>query len=399
MSGVTHMVKRRVLITEYVMSCYRKDDYAYYDLLPEALAMVKSLEETLTNVGIDAYITVSYHLKEIMPLFKNTVSINPFDCINELGKFTGEFDNVIAIAPPRELIIIADIFKERLIQQPPNLVKELSSKYGVVKYLENCGVKVPKTIMVSAGNLREGVIDIPFKVPFVVKPALLAGSECVYVIRGGHYSINRILTIVNEVIKCDPSGNAVLQEYVDGIHGSVSVVYGADGPSFYSLNLQLISIENDRLSFLGGILPVRDYEVVYETRRLVNTVYRCFPSIRGYVGFDVVWNDAGIYVVEMNMRPTTSIVGIVQLYPEFGKYLIDERGGSLIYLGDVAPETAYYLVLDRNVGIKASNTKTIGISNAGKRVVVGKEKSMKDVYRIIKPLLSNLAYDLEQIIK
>ena len=399
MSDVTRMVKRRILVTEYVMSCYGEGGGIYRDLLPEALAMVKSLEEALTHVGIDAYVTVSEHLKEVMPLFRNTVGINPTDCINELIRLVDGFDNVIAIAPPRELMIIADTLGEKLIQQPPNLVKELSSKYGVIKYLEGCGVKVPKTIMVNTNNLREEIINALFKAQFVIKPALLAGSECVYVVRGGHYDVDRVMSMINDVIKCDPSGNAVLQEYVEGVHGSVSVIYGANGPSFYSLNLQLIRIENDRLSFLGGVLPVRDYRVVNEARGLVDAVYRCFPGIRGYVGFDIVWNEAGVYVVEANMRPTTSIVGIAQLYPELGRHIISDWGWPLIYLGDVTTETAYYLVLDKGVDVETSNTRTIGIGGASKRVVVGKERSIGDVYRVIKPLLGNLAYDIEQVIK
>jgi predicted ATP-grasp superfamily ATP-dependent carboligase len=393
------MVKRRILITEYVMSCYGEGGGIYRDLLPEALAMVKSLEEALTHVGIDAYVTVSEHLKEVMPLFRNTVGINPTDCINELTRLVDGFDNVIAIAPPRELMIIADTLGEKLIQQPPNLVKELSSKYGVIKYLEGCGVKVPKTIMVNTNNLREEINNALFKAQFVIKPALLAGSECVYVVRDGHYDADRVMSMINDVIKCDPSGNAVLQEYVEGVHGSVSVIYGANGPSFYSLNLQLIRIENDRLSFLGGVLPVRDYRVVNEARGLIDAVYRCFPGIRGYVGFDVVWNEAGVYVVEANMRPTTSIVSISQLYPELGRHIISDWGWPLIYLGDVTTETAYYLVLDKGVDVETSNTRTIGIGGASKRVVVGKERSIGDVYRVIKPLLGNLAYDIEQVIK
>lgn len=115
------------------------------------------------------------------------------------------------------------------------------------------------------------------------------------------------------------------QEYIEGEHISVSLVGSrvvGDACSFYTgkpplllaLNRQDISIgEDGSFHYLGGETPVshpRSAEII-ETATKALQVLGC----QGYVGIDMVVADK-CYVVDVNPRITTSIVGIATCMEE-----------------------------------------------------------------------------------
>ncbi|MBU4222814.1 MAG: ATP-grasp domain-containing protein, partial [Euryarchaeota archaeon] len=73
-----------------------------------------------------------------------------------------------------------------------------------------------------------------------------------------------------------------------------------------TVNKQLIEM-NDEISYKGGIVPYysdRNDEIIAVAKKTAKVL-----GCRGYAGVDIVLGDMP-YVVDVNPRPTTSIIGI-----------------------------------------------------------------------------------------
>ena len=78
-----------------------------------------------------------------------------------------------------------------------------------------------------------------------------------------------------------------------------------------SCNRQLIEQANDSFHYHGGILNgLQRYWTQFEL--LARQVAQAMPGLAGYVGIDVMIGDAGIQVLEVNPRLTTSYAGLEQ---------------------------------------------------------------------------------------
>jgi predicted ATP-grasp superfamily ATP-dependent carboligase len=124
----------------------------------------------------------------------------------------------------------------------------------------------------------------------------------------------------------DPSGkDEFSQEYIEGDHFSVSIVasrvvgdaclyFSGKPPLALAVNQQYIDIDPEgRFSYRGGETPVhpeREAEIT-EVAKKAAVVLGC----QGYCGVDVVVADQ-IYVVDVNPRITTSLVGIASCMKE-----------------------------------------------------------------------------------
>jgi hypothetical protein len=135
-----------------------------------------------------------------------------------------------------------------------------------------------------------------------------------------------------------PGDGEYAQDYIEGEHLSVSLVgsrvignacsfYTGKPPLLLAVNRQDISIGDDgRFQYLGGETPVshpRQEELV-ETAVNAVQVLGC----QGYVGVDMVLADR-CYVVDVNPRITTSIVGIAAcMQEEIADILVQASKGA-----------------------------------------------------------------------
>ena len=135
------------------------------------------------------------------------------------------------------------------------------------------------------------------------------------------------------------------QQYIEGEHLSVSLVgsrvvgdaclyFSGKPPLVLALNRQEITIDSDgRFSYSGGTTPVdheRYDEIVDIATRTVNVL-----GCQGYAGVDIVLSDRP-YVVDVNPRITTSIVGIAAcMREEIADILVRASKGD-------APESVHF---------------------------------------------------------
>ena len=134
-----------------------------------------------------------------------------------------------------------------------------------------------------------------------------------------------------------PKEGEFAQRFIEGDHLSASLVgsmnvgeaclyFTGRPPLLLALNRQLIEVEDGAFHYLGGETPVdhpRAEEIVAVARRAV-TVLGC----QGYAGVDMVVGDR-VYVVDVNPRITTSIVGIAAVMEEeIAGILVDASHGG-----------------------------------------------------------------------
>lgn len=135
-----------------------------------------------------------------------------------------------------------------------------------------------------------------------------------------------------------PRDGEFAQEYVEGENCSVSIVpnrvigdacayFSGKPPVVLSVNRQEIAIGDDGIfRYLGGETPVhpeREKEII-DTAVKAATVLGC----QGYCGIDVVVADK-VYVVDVNPRITTSIVGIAAcMQEEIAEILVAASKGN-----------------------------------------------------------------------
>ncbi|OPY38293.1 MAG: argininosuccinate lyase [Methanoregula sp. PtaU1.Bin051] len=124
----------------------------------------------------------------------------------------------------------------------------------------------------------------------------------------------------------EPAGNDEFsQQYIEGEHLSVSLIcnrivgeaclnFSGKPPVVLALNRQFLSRDNDgKFRYEGGETPIdhpREREIKKVATNTVNVL-----GCQGYCGVDVVVGDR-IYVVDVNPRITTSIVGIAACMQE-----------------------------------------------------------------------------------
>jgi predicted ATP-grasp superfamily ATP-dependent carboligase len=115
------------------------------------------------------------------------------------------------------------------------------------------------------------------------------------------------------------------ERYIDGEHLSVSIIpnrvigdaclyYSGAPPLILAVNRQQVEVDTDgSFHYLGGETPVhppREAEITSTARKVVEVL-----GCQGYCGVDVVVSDK-VYVVDVNPRITTSLVGITACMKE-----------------------------------------------------------------------------------
>jgi len=376
-----------VLLVEYVTATYGCSSL-YEDLLPEGASMALTALRVLKPY-CDARLAASrvLRLRDV-----DVVSVDCSDPEASIRELASLYDYVVLVAPPRELVELSNALSSK-VPVPAGVVAALSDKYSAYEAAKRCGIETPKTFLASGAAEAKNLLKVgELELPIVVKPAMLAGSECVYVVSDR----DALEETVEAAHKCDPLGRAVIQEYVEGIHGSISAVVGGGEVYFYSFNLQLVDLEDvggaKAVHYLGNVTPVRDPRLSEEALRLVSRFSSCFPEYRGYVGFDVVASSGSLKVVEVNPRLATSFIAIAELYPEIGGLIIESLSGSepkgAVHLGYSVEETAFVVVADEDM-IRGLGCRVV-FSHRGRAVGVG-VKSVGDAF--------TLADELKKVLK
>lgn len=264
----------KVLIAEYTAV---RDPF----LAPEGKAMVSALKKSFEACGHTV----------VMP------SGSDFDA--EIDRLAPGCDYGLVIAPDEYLAKYTNTLElaTHNIGSDSTAVAVCASKRLSAKLLSKIGIDVPAEV--SSDHLGKRVI----------KPVKGSGSVGVRIAKDGEL----------------PGAGEMSVEYLEGEHYSVSIVgsrivgeacgfYSGLPPVFLTINRQFCNIGVDgKFTYKGGQTPVhppREDEMIEVARKAIETL-----GCQGYVGLDMIVGEK-IWVVDVNPRPTMSLLGIVHVIEE-----------------------------------------------------------------------------------
>ena len=273
----------KVLLAEYTAS---RDP----SLAPEGAAMLDILKKSFTACGYEV----------VLP--------GPGDFFAEISRLAPECDMGLVIAP------------DHMLAKCTLPVEQYSHNLG-------CG---SMNAAVSANKRSTEKILRAHGIP-VPGPAPAEGKHIVKPVTGCDAIGVRLTTDA-------PGKDEIAQEYIAGELYSVSLVlsrvvgeaclyFSGNPPLVLSVNRQEVTLNADgTFLYLGGETPVhpaREQEII-DTAKKAATVLGC----QGYCGVDVVVADK-IYVLDVNPRLTTSIVGIAAcMEEEIADLIVSASQGS-----------------------------------------------------------------------
>ena len=294
----------------------------------EGLAMLEALIKDLQ--GIDGHYLISNHLDGLN--LNPESNLNPLIIDDTLWKWLDEniskFDSCLFIAPEDDntLYKLTNLIENKglkVIGSNSQAVKICSDKYKAYKLLKD---KVPiiKTEKIFFNEIDDSekfdkiFSNNPKK---IIKP--VDGVSC----SGVH-----IVNSYNQFKRCaiviqTTAPYFVMQDYIEGVSCSVSLLSDGKNAIPLSLNAQNISV-NQKFDYNGGYVPL-DHELSKKAKEIAKKTVESIPGIRGYVGVDLILDEA-VHVVEVNSRITTPYIALRKILNfNLGKSIINSFNGSL----------------------------------------------------------------------
>ena len=185
----------------------------------------------------------------------------------------------------------------------PEAARLCADKLACTKVLKEHGVPVAEIVEGSepcACGCRQ----------YVIKPRYGCGSEGVHISSSSRAPEGYIAT-----------------RYYEGMHLSASFIVGREGFLPITINRQLIEFHGNEISYNGSQVPycTPRADEIWEAAEKASKAL----GLRGYAGIDFVVGDMP-RAVDVNARPTTSIIGIAKvMQEELGDLILRGRFGGL----------------------------------------------------------------------
>jgi predicted ATP-grasp superfamily ATP-dependent carboligase len=233
-------------------------------------------------------------------------SIGPGEHLGKLRALCRTADFTVLVAPETSGIL-AELTRElcdagvRVLGSSARAIDLTGDKARLTAQFERCGIDTPssRTIVPS-----EGLPGLT-RYPAILKPVDGAGSiDTFYLDDPGGLS---------EEARRMP--RALLQPYVPGDPMSASFLVSPEGESWrLAIGRQRMERHNGRFEYHGGEIPVFCPGAADQVRRALTAV----EGLAGFVGVDFIWDEQcrRATILEINPRPTTSVVGLCRLLPE-----------------------------------------------------------------------------------
>lgn len=277
----------KIMVAEYAVGA------GVNQFMLEGKAMLCVLVKSFVKCGHEVFYPTAGSVLES----GNAVMTQNFEA--EIPKIAKKCDAGLIIAPDEILGDLTEIVEDNTANLgcPSGSVRLCADKLKCTRILEKANIPVPETI--ERGE---------YEGDYVIKPRFGCASDGIYRSKKGKVMDDNIAT-----------------RFIEGKHLSVSLITGKT-QLILSVNRQLIEM-NQNIIYKGGeagYFCERNDELV-ETAKKASKILGC----RGYSGVDIVLGDKP-YVVDVNPRPTTSIIGITKLLNiEIADLILRSRFGDL----------------------------------------------------------------------
>lgn len=326
MNVLSNVNEDSILIFEYFTASGVDDP----TIISEAEEIIRSLAIELKD--FDVYVLVSKNFENIFEDickeydFKiKTVIIDddsetPLE--NWLEKNANIFSKSIFIAAENDmnlynLTTILEKNNVKIYCSNSKAVEIASDKFITFNYLDN-KVKQPQTFNIGSKDVLNEVYlfldkDNLDKMKYnkssklIVKPRYGVDCENIKVIES-----KEDIIIIEDIINQETQ--YLVQEFIEGIVASVSLICNDDMAIPISLNKQVVEIGKDGGKYIGGEIPF-EHPLKEKAFKLAKTACESIKGLKGFVGVDIIINEDEneVYFIEINSRFTTSYVGLQKI--------------------------------------------------------------------------------------
>ncbi len=289
----------RLFIYEFITGGGCLDRELPNTLMREGEMMLRALVSDLKDGGFDDLVCLRDNRLEKIESITNVFEYTTDTGITE--KLINSSDMSWFIAPETENILYklteyAEQQGKQVLGCSSSVIKLATSKTALLNYLINVNIPCVKPILIgkTIKDCRSG---------WIVKPDDGVGGEGCYLFREQK--------LLSEYLHANESSGLLIQEYVEGIPASLSMVCFEGKATVLACNRQLFDFKNNCGHFSGVVVNgLSEYRG--ELEMLASRIANALPEARGYVGIDFVMTNKGPLVLELNPRLTTSYVGIRQ---------------------------------------------------------------------------------------
>lgn len=284
-------------------------------LIGEAFAMLRCIVEDFRKAGHRVYTTLDHRIARFdPPLRAHRVKVVSSPDSMVFQEMLSEVEAAFLIAPETDGVLYSlamEVAKSgvKLFGSLPSAIEITTDKSKLLGIANNLGLKVPKHSLSktknSISNIEKNAKDMGYPVVFKVLNG--AGSEGLSLVSRDE----EIPPAIEKIRKASDCDMFLLEELVEGVDASVSLISNGETAFPLSLNLQFMNMvpPTRESKYEGGYVPLKHRlkERAFEaTKALVESI----EGLQGYVGVDLILSEEEITILEVNPRLTTSYLGL-----------------------------------------------------------------------------------------
>lgn len=301
----THRFVSRLLVHEFVAGGGMADQELPPGLVQEGLGMLQALLADLSLCNDrDILTTLDARIpRTALPTGVEVHTIAPGRHDEVLRRLLQSADRAWIIAPESggRLLACTELARRsgvEVVGSTPGAIRLASDKLRLSVHLRQRALPVPRTWPASAASRVAEQTGFPL----MVKPRIGAGCEGVRQVRDWPAMVRAIEGVVAS------GASAIIQEYIEGVPASASVLCARGRANPISLNGQEIRL-SPTCSYGGGWVPL-EHASKDRALQIAGRACETIPGLAGYVGVDLVLGREGPTVIEVNPRLTTSYIGL-----------------------------------------------------------------------------------------
>jgi predicted ATP-grasp superfamily ATP-dependent carboligase len=306
----------RLLIYEYVSGGGFAEKPIPPSILSEGFGMLRTIIEDAKAAGHTVTTVLDSRIAKLNPPLEAERKI-PVDTWleteNTIQEAAESSDATYIIAPETNGILKMLVEKMQENDNPslnstPKAIARVSDKTRLQQHAKRIELPTPKTLTFSTDDNKENTMQevmdrIGF--PAVFKPVDGVGCEGLSLVT----SKNQVAAAIARTVNLANS-RFMVQELIQGLPASVTVISNGTNAAPISLNKQNISLKPPKQasSYNGGTVPL-DNSLKEKAFDAAKKLVESIEGLKGYIGVDLILTKKEPVVIEVNPRLTTSYVG------------------------------------------------------------------------------------------
>jgi predicted ATP-grasp superfamily ATP-dependent carboligase len=305
----------KVLLYEYVSGGGFAGEPIPSNLLSEGFAMLRGLTADFKAADHNVTVLLDSRLAQLKQHLNadNILQVNS-KITQIIQEASTALDGAFVVAPESDQILKSIVEQTKKLgiislNCQPSAITQASDKAQLPKRIKALGLNSPETFQFKVSNIDQILqfIETNLTFPIILKPVNGAGCSGVTLAQNSQ----EVAALITNIYTANPNASIIIQQFIEGISCSVSLLSAGSNVLPISLNLQNVTLApfGAESSYNGGIVP---YDTPTKTNAyaVAKKVIESFEGLQGYVGVDLIISENKIFVIEVNPRLTTSYVGL-----------------------------------------------------------------------------------------